>query len=118
MAGGAGDFTYALVLLLWPAQPLAAMEISMGLVMASVVAVVANCFLFSIVGLVAGFFRNRPVIFLMVYVIVCITLACLALWAFGLPLSHTDAYALITAILFYGLVFFITYRVSYKRLSA
>jgi hypothetical protein len=83
----AQNFIYDLVLLIWPAQPFAAMESSIGRIMALGYAVAANVVLFGIVGVLAGLFCRQPV------------------WLFAIY-----AFALAVAFLLYAVPFFLVYR--------
>ena len=106
-----GDFIYYLVLLLWPAQLLAVMEVSTGRLVAGIVAVGVNILLFGLVGVVAGIFAKRRLALLALYLLTCILVLCFAVWAVG-SLADTNIYSLVVALLLYAIPFWVITRLN------
>jgi hypothetical protein len=102
-----GYFVAGLVLLLWPAQPLATVEASLGEFIAGVIAVVTNVLLFAILGGVIGLlsWRSRNVAWTYVTVSACVLL--FALWGSGWSLTFLNWPALLTALFLYGIPFYV-----------
>lgn len=99
------NFLYDLVLLLWPTQPLAVMEASVGTVMGVAIAVLANVILFAVLGILIGATAKYRSWILAMYVGVAALLVLLAFFAAGFSASHVSFGALIAAILLYALPF-------------
>ena len=106
------QFGYDLVLLLWPAQPIAVMEASVGKLFAVAMALSANILLFTIIGFFAGISAKRSVWLGANYVIVCGLVLLVALWGTGYSLAHLNWVALITAFAFYAIPFWVVRRRS------
>ena len=109
-----GDFIYYLVLLLWPAQLLAVIEVSTGRVVAGVVAVRVNILLFSLVGVVAGILAKWRLALLALYLFTCVMVLCFAVWAVG-SLADTNIYSLMVALLLYAIPFWVITRLNKTR---
>src|SRR3989442_7074016 len=60
LSSSIGDFIYSLVLLLWPAQPLAVIEVNTGRFVAAIASVGANLLLFGVAGGFCGDFFKKP----------------------------------------------------------
>ena len=98
------DFLYQLILLLWPAQPLAMMEVNTGPVVALAAAVGANVFLFTLVGLIVGALGSRRVALFATFICVSFALVWISVWASG-DLIGIDVAALTVALLLYAVLF-------------
>jgi hypothetical protein len=105
-----GDFVYNLVLLLWPAQPLAVIEVNTGKLVAAIMSVGANLLLFGLVGVVAGFCARKPGGLGLIYLTVCAMVVALALWAFGRPFTSAEASALASSLVLYAFLFIVVFR--------
>lgn len=105
-----GDFLYDLVLLLWPTQPLAVIEGSVGTVMGVVIAVLANVVLFAVVGVLIGTTAKYRSGLIAMYVCIAALLGFLAFFAAGFSTSHMSFGALIVAVLLYAIPFIVTRR--------
>jgi hypothetical protein len=99
------DFVYELILLVWPTQPLALMEASIGSFAATTVAVAANAILFSVVGAVAGLAAKRQVNVWVLHVVTCVAIVVLSLWITGSNIRSLDVYVLVVACLLFALPF-------------
>lgn len=106
------DFIYHLVVLLWPSQLLAAMEINTGRFVAGLVAVGVNVLLFIILGIVAGASIRWRYGLLSLYVFVSALVLLFALWGAGFSLSYLNLYAIATALLIYAAPFIATSRIK------
>lgn len=102
-------FVYDLVLLLWPTQPLAVIEVNTGSVVAGLVAVGANVALFAVVGALANLFRGR-IGLPMLYLLVVLLAFLYALWGSGFSFAYLNMSALLVALLFYVIPFVLTDR--------
>ena len=107
-----GDFVYDLVLLLWPTQPLAVIEVNTGSWVAIVVSVAANILLFGLLGVVAGFSAKQRLGLLALYVVVCALVLLLALWGAGFSFAYLNVVALLVALLLYAVPFWATDRLA------
>ena len=99
-----GDFIYYLVLLIWPAQPIAVIEVNTGTVMAAVTSVGVNIFLFSLVGAFAGVLAKWRPALLAFYLLVCVMVMCLVVWVAG-GLADINILSLVVAFLLYAIPF-------------
>jgi hypothetical protein len=93
------------VFLLWPAQPVAVIEITVGRLMATVVAVGVNVAIFAIVGMAAGFWATRRPRLLALLVAILGLLLWLALWGAGFDWSYMSVRALACAFLLQAVLF-------------
>ena len=109
-----GDFVYDLVLLLWPTQPLAVIEVSVGAFLAVAVSVGANILLFAAAGIVAGISASWPARLLSVYLAICVMLLILALWSAGFSFAHLNMIALSVAFVLYAFPFWAVFRLAEK----
>jgi hypothetical protein len=105
-------FVYDLVLLLWPAQLLATIEVSVGAFVAVAFSIAANILLFAVAGMVAGISARQPLRLLTVYLVVCGMVLMVALWAAGFSLDYLNILALSVAFILYALPFWIVFRFS------
>jgi hypothetical protein len=110
-----GDFLYDLLLLLWPTQPLAVIEASVGTVMGVVIAILANVVLFAVIGMLIGTTATHRPRLIAMYVGVAALLTLLASFAAGFSASHVSVGALIVAILLYMIPFIVTMRIVRER---
>lgn len=106
------DFIYDLVLLLWPTQPLAVIEVSIGSLLAIAVSVGANVLLFAAAGVVAGISARHPRRLLALYLVVCIMVLILALWSAGFSFAYVNIIALLVAFFLYAVPFWAVFRLS------
>jgi hypothetical protein len=109
LSSSIGDFVYSLVLLLWPAQPLAAIEVNTGRFAAAIVSVAANLLLFGVVGATVGVLARKPVGLIGVYILICAMVFALARWASGLPFTYLEVSALVTALFLYAVPFLVVF---------
>lgn len=107
-----GDFVYSVVLLLWPAQLLAVVEVNTGRLIAAVISVGANVALFAVVGAITGICSRRPIGIVSIYLVVSVMVVVLAVWASGIPLNFIEASAIVCALVLYAIPFLIVFRVS------
>jgi len=99
------DFIYDLVLFLWPTQPLAAMEVTIGSFAAITLSIGANALLFGIVAALAAIIARQPGKLLGLYVATCIVVFLLALWSAGFSVAFLNVGALAVAFLLYAVPF-------------
>ena len=99
------DFIYDLVLFLWPTQPLAVMEVTIGSFAAITLSVGANTLLFGIVGALAAVIARQRGKLLGLYLAACIVVFLLALWSAGFSVAFLDVDALAVAFLLYAAPF-------------
>jgi hypothetical protein len=111
LSSSIGDFIYNLVLLLWPAQPLAAIEVNTGKFVAALVSVGANLLLFGVAGALVGVLAKKPVGLVILYVLVCAMLFVLARWASG-SFTSLEVSALVVSLVLYAILFFATFWLS------
>jgi hypothetical protein len=104
-ASTGGDFVYDLVLFLWPTQPLAVMEATIGPVAAIALSIGANVVLFGVVGLVAAAVAARVSRLIALYVLVCLGVLLFALWTAGFSVAFVNMGALVIAFVLYALPF-------------
>ena len=109
------DFVYDLVLLLWPTQPLAVIEVNTGTLLAVTVSVGANILLFAVAGMVAGISARQPLRLLALYLVVCVMVLILALWSAGFSLADINIIALSVAFLLYAVPFWAVFRLTAGR---
>jgi hypothetical protein len=112
LSSSIGDFIYSLVLLLWPAQPLAVIEVNTGRFVAAITSVGANLLLFGVAGALVGIFAKKPVGLVALYMVVCAMVFSLARWASGLPFTYLEVSALVASLLLYAVPFFIAFWLS------
>lgn len=100
-----GDFVYDLVLFLWPTQPLAVMEATVGPAAATALSIGANVILFGVVGLVAAAVAARVSRLIALYVLVCFGVLLFALSTAGFSVAYVNMGALLVAFVLYALPF-------------
>ena len=98
------DFLYELILLLWPAQPIAVMEVNTGPVIAAASAVGANVLLFTLVGLIVGALGSRRVALLAIFICVSFAIVWVSVRASG-DLAGINVASLLVALLLYAVLF-------------
>jgi hypothetical protein len=98
-APGVFDFLYQLILLLWPAQPIAVIEVNTGPVIAAATAVGANVLLFAVVGVIVGALGSRRVALLVIFIGVSFAVV----WASGSP-AEINLASLTVAIVLYAVL--------------
>ena len=117
-AGAISDLIYDLVLLIWPTQPLASIEISAGTNLAILFAVLANIAVFGLLGLLAGALAKTAIQLSSAYLAVCVMIIVMAVWSIGLGFSHVDMIALVVALALYAVPFALVWQFSRsKRLA-
>jgi hypothetical protein len=112
LSSSTSDFVYSLVLLLWPAQPLAVIEVNAGRLVAAIVSIGANLLVFGVVGAVAGICAQKLVGLVSLYLTVCAMVIVLAIWASGLPFTSLEVGALIVSLFLYAIPFLVVFRLS------
>jgi len=70
-AGSIGNFLYDFVLLLWPTQPVAAVEVNVGSLRAAAMAITANLLAFAILGALVGIIGGTRARVFVSYMAVC-----------------------------------------------
>jgi hypothetical protein len=108
------DFIYDLVLLLWPTQPLAVVEVTIGSLAAIGVSVGANIMFFGITGALAATLARQPVKLLALYLVACIVVLAVALWSAGFSVAFLNVSALVVAVLLYAVPFLAVFRFARK----
>jgi hypothetical protein len=98
-------FVYDLVLLLWPTQPLAAVEASIGTFPAAIIAIGTNVLLFAIFGIVAAVLAAKRLATLAVYALALGLVLLLHLWGTGFDLTYSNGHALAAAYAIYAIPF-------------
>ena len=108
------DFVYDLVLLLWPTQPLAVMEVTMGSFAAVTLSIGANALFFGIVGALAAVIARQPRKLLGFYLAACLVVFLLAFWSAGFSVAFLNVGALAVAFLLYAVPFFVVFGFASK----
>jgi hypothetical protein len=109
------DHIYDLVLLLWPTQPLAVIEVNVGTFLAVAISIGANILLFAVAGVIAGISSGQPVRLFAFYVAVCVVLVILALWNAGFSIASLNIIALSIAFVLYALPFWAVLKIKRPR---
>jgi hypothetical protein len=104
LSEGVGTFIYELVLLLWPTQPLAVMEVTIGQVAAIGLAIGANVALFALLGLATVAALRRDLLKVM-YIAVCVVVVICAVWWAGFSVSEVHWFAVVSALALYAVPF-------------
>ena len=99
------NLIYDLVLFLWPTQPLAVMEVTIGSFAATSLSVGANALLFGIVGALAAAIARQRGKLLGLYLAACIVVFLLALWSAGFSVAFVNVGALAVVFLLYAVPF-------------
>ena len=108
------DFVYDLVLLLWPTQPLAVMEVTMGSFAAVTLSVGANALFFGIVGALAAVIARQPRKLLGLYLAACLVVFLLAFWSAGFSVAFLNVGALAVGFLLYAVPFLVVFWFARK----
>jgi hypothetical protein len=108
-------FIYQLVLLVWPAQPLAVVEATIGPFLGGVYAVGVNVLLFAVLGFLATPFARRGAWMLFAYAAVCGLVTWYALLWSGFDAAYLHLPALAAAFVFYALPFWLIGRAGGTR---
>ena len=111
-ASPGGDFVYDLALLLWPAQPLAVMEATIGPLAAIAFSIGVNVVIFGVVGIVAAIVADRISRLTALYALVCLGVLLFALWTAGFSVAFVNMGALVVAFGLYALPFVTVSRIS------
>lgn len=98
-------FLYDFILLIWPTQPLAVMEESVGTFAAAAVAVGANVILFALAGIGIGAAGRRRSGLVASYGLVCALVIASELWGAGSDPEFVNLTALLLALGFYAIPF-------------
>lgn len=104
------EFVYHLVILLWPTQPMAVIEVNIGTLLAGTIAISANVLWFSVIGLVAGIGAKRFSWLIACYVVVSGLVLLVALWGSGFDFEFFDVPAFTVALLIYAIPFWMVHR--------
>jgi len=113
--GPLGNLVYDLVLLLWPTQPLAVLEASMGSPAAIALSVTANVVLFGVIGILAGALARNVIGLSSVYVAVCVLVLVVVFWSVGVTLSYLNLIALVVALVLYAVPFILVSQLPRTR---
>jgi hypothetical protein len=100
--------------MLWPTQPLAVIEVSVGSPVALVVALAANLLLFSLIGLLAGATATRRGRLIALLAMVLVLTALFALWGAGFNWRYVGVVGLGCAVLLQVLLFTVTARLGQR----
>jgi hypothetical protein len=109
------NFLYDFVLLLWPTQPMAAVEVNIGRLAAVALAVGANLLLFAALGAAVGTLARTRARLIVGYAVVSGLILCFDLWGAGFSLAYLNVLALVVALILYALPFWIVMRGSDPR---
>jgi hypothetical protein len=105
------DFLYQLIQMLWPAWPIAVIEVNTGPAIAGITAAAANALPFACVGGVMGLLGNRRATIFALFLSVGFVIAWHSSWASG-GLSEINTYALTLALIIYAAPFYISYKIA------
>lgn len=109
-------FIYELVLLVWPTQPLAACDPTPGTFGGVLLPVVgANVLLFAVLGALVSPLARRGAWTLLSYAAVCGLITWYGLLWTGFNAAYLHVPALLVALAFYGLLFWLLHRVEGVR---
>lgn len=112
------NFLYDFVLLLWPTQPMAVVEVSIGRVAAVALAIVANLLLFAVLGAMVGTQARTRARLIAGYAVVCGLIFYIDLWGAGFSLAYLNVFALVVALILYAIPFWVVMRASAMPRSA
>ena len=104
------NFLYDFIVLLWPTQPMAVVETSVGNVAAAALAISANILLFAILGAVVGTIGATRARLMSAYVVVCGLILLFDLWEAGFSWAYLNGLALLIALLLYAVPFWVMMR--------
>ena len=113
-----GNFLYDFVLLLWPTQPMAVVEVNVGSVAAAALAITANLIVFAILGAAVGMIGGTRTRAMVAYLAVCGLIFLFDLWGAGFSLAYLNVLALVAALLLYAVPFWVVMRASTVPRSA
>jgi hypothetical protein len=105
-----GNFLYDFVLLLWPTQPMAVVEVNVGSVAAAALAIIANLIVFAILGAAVGIIGGTRTRVVVAYVAVCGLLFLFDLWGAGFSFAYLNVLALVVALVLYAVPFWVITR--------
>jgi hypothetical protein len=106
------EFVYLLVILLWPTQPLAVMEVNVGTPVAITYAILANMLLFGVLGLLGGITASSRLGRILLY---CVIATLITLYLFhGAGTSSVSILALLVALCYYALLLRMTAKFGAK----
>lgn len=105
-------FVYDLVLLLWPTQPLAAIEANVGWVAAASLTVCANVAFFAMLGAVVGRSGKTRGRRIGIYFALCAIICSFELWVAGFSWAYLNGWALMVALFLYAIPFWVMKRAS------
>jgi MFS family permease len=106
------NFTSDLVFLLWPTQPIGAVEVSVGGPVAAALTIGANLVLFALLGLAVGALARTRGRVVSAYILVCVLLFLWALFGAGFSFAHLGVFALVVALVLYAIPFWLVMRAS------
>lgn len=101
------NFLYDFVLLLWPTQPMAAVEVNIGRTAAAALAVATNLLLFAALGVAVGTLARTRARLITGYAIVCGLIFYFDLWGAGFSFAYLNVFALAVALLLYAVPFWV-----------
>jgi hypothetical protein len=112
------NFLNDFVVLLWPTQPMAVVEVNIGKVAAAALAIGANLLLFAALGATVGTFGRTRTRLIGGYVVVCGLVFYFDLWEAGFSFAYLNLFALAVALLLYAVPFRVVMRDSAMPKSA
>ena len=101
-------FVSDVLLLMWPTQPLAVIEVNTGSLYASALAVGANILLFALLGLLVGGVAQNRIGLILLYIAFAFLVVLLALWDAGFSITYLNVPALAVGLLWYAIPFYLT----------
>ena len=101
------NFISDLVFLLWPTQPIGAVEVSVGGPVAAALTIGANLVVFALLGLVVGVLARNRGRLVSTYILLCVLLFLWALFGAGFSFAHLGVFALVVALLLYAIPFWL-----------
>ena len=112
------NFRYDFVFLLWPTQPMAVVEVSIGRLAAAALAIGANLLLFAALGAAVGTLARTRTRLIAGYAVVCGLIFYFDLWGAGFSLAYLNVFALVVALILYAIPFWVVMRASAMPRSA
>lgn len=109
------DFVYTAVLVLWPTQPLSAIEAVTGNWLGIAAAVTSNILIFSVVGIAVKLYCGSGIRLLLAYFLVCATILTFVVWEL-VEIEDLNLMALFVALVLYGSPFLANWIFS-RRLA-
>lgn len=101
------DFVDDVVFLLWPTGPIGVIEASVGPTLAAVCSVGSNVLLLAVFGLIAGMVARQRLWLVCAYCLLSGLILVVALWGSGFSAAHFSWFALIIALAFYAIPFWV-----------